>query len=441
MALALKGLTSLDSARSRNNLAQAFEAFGLDPRLKQGVRDMGFKEPFPIQAEAIPPLLQGRDLIGQAQTGSGKTLAYALPMLQRIDPRSRGVQGLVLVPTRELAVQVAGEFERLARHLQARTMPVYGGSSMRTQIEQFARGQVKIVVATPGRLLDHLKRRTVDLRGTRFVVIDEAARMLDMGFIDDVKSILENVPKGRQTALFSATMPKEVVRLSERYLTNPLRVFVDSDEIAVESLRQSYVNAEEGAKFPILLAILKTERMEGALVFCSTKIRAAHLAEALARNNVNAEALHGDMSQGQRNAVSQTFRQGRIDVLVATDVAARGLDIPWVSHVINYDMPDDPLMYFHRVGRTARAGKKGTSISLVSREDHDIFNKVKSTTGSYIEQDTRFALEEQARTRLLLPPRPTCFAGSRRGRRRRRDNRGRQKRGRNGGKFRQRRRH
>jgi ATP-dependent RNA helicase DeaD len=416
-------------------LAQGFEIFGLDPRLLRGVRDMGFREPFPIQSEAIAPLLKGRDLIGQAQTGSGKTLAYALPMLQRIQPHSREIQGLVLVPTRELAVQVAGEFERLARHLPSRTMPVYGGASMRAQIEQLRHGYAKIIVATPGRLLDHLKRRTVDLHGARFIVIDEADRMLDMGFIDDVKSILENVPKGHQTALFSATMPNEVVKLSQRYLSNPLRIFVDSEEIAVESLRQSYVSAEEGAKFPILLAILKTERMEGALVFCSTKIRSAHLAEALARNNVNAEALHGDMSQGQRNAVSQAFRRGQIDVLVATDVAARGLDIPWVSHVINYDMPDDPLMYFHRVGRTARAGKRGTSISLVSREDHSIFNQVKSMTGSHIEQDTRFALEGTARTHLLLPPRPTGFAGQRGGRRRR-DNRGRQKRNRSGGRFR-----
>ena len=413
-------------------MGQSFNNFGLNPRLLQAVREMGFQEPFPIQVEAIPPLSKGQDLIGQAQTGSGKTLAYALPMLQRVDQRSREVQGLVLVPTRELAVQIAGEFERLARHLPSRTIPVYGGSSMTRQIEQFRHNYASIVVATPGRLLDHLKRRTVDLHSVRFVVMDEADRMLDMGFIDDVKSILENVPRGRQTALFSATMPNEIVKLSQRYLRDPLRVFVDSEEISVESLRQSYVNAEEGAKFPILLSILKTEKMEGALVFCSTKIRASHLAEALAKSNVNAEALHGDMSQAQRNGVSQAFRDGKIDVLVATDVAARGLDIPWVSHVVNYDMPDEPKMYFHRVGRTARAGEKGTSISLVSREDHRIFNGVKNMTDSQIEYAESLTSESSSKTRLLLPPRPACFEAHGGGRRRR-DNRGRQKRGR--GKF------
>ena len=417
-------------------MALAFESFGLDPRLLQGVKEMGFRQTFPIQAEAIAPLLKGRDLIGQAQTGSGKTLAYALPMLQRIEPHNRVIQGLVLVPTRELAVQVSSEFERLSRHLPSRTLPVYGGASMIGQIKQLQHGYAKIIVATPGRLLDHLKRRTIDLHSTRFVVIDEADRMLDMGFIDDIKSILENVPKGHQTALFSATMPNEVVKLSQRYLTNPLRVFVDEEELSVESLHQSYINAEENAKFPILLSILKSEKAEGTLVFVSTKIRAAHLAEALSNNHVNAEALHGDMSQPQRNFVSQQFRQGRIDVLVATDVAARGLDIPWVSHVINYDMPEEPKMYFHRVGRTARAGEKGRSISLVSREDHGVFKGVKNMTGTLIEQDTRFSFDQPSRTHFLLPPRPTGFTGHGR---RKRDNRGRRKKSGRG--FRHHRRH
>ncbi len=294
------------------------------------------------------------------------------------------------------------------------------------QIKNLQRGKARIVVATPGRLLDHLKRRTIDLHGVRFVVLDEADRMLDMGFIDDVKSILENVPKGRQTALFSATMPDAVVKLSQRYLTDPLRVFVDKEEISVESLHQSYINAQESSKFPVLLLILKTEQMKGALVFCSTKIRTAHLAEALAKNGFNAEALHGDMSQAQRDHVSQEFRHGRLDLLVATDVAARGLDMSWVSHVVNYDMPEEPDMYFHRVGRTARAGEKGASISLVSREDHGVFKAVKNMTGALIQQDPRFAPDPSTQTKFLLPPRPTGFGGHSM-RKRKRDNRGRLK--------------
>src|SRR5215469_5608187 len=270
----------------RTPMSPSFQNFGLNPRLLEGLRDMGFDQTFPFHAEAIPPLLKGRDLIGQAQTGSGKTLAYALPMLQRVEPHSREIQGLVIVPTRELAQQVTGEFERLARHLPTRTLPIYGGASMWAQIDRLRSGYAKIVVATPGRLLDHVKRRTIDLHGTRFVVLDEADRMMDMGFIDDVKSILENVPKQHQTALFSATMPPEIVKLSQRYLSNPLRVFVDSDEIAVESLHQTYVRAEENAKFGVLLSILKAERMNGTLVFCSTKVRAAHLAEALENNKI-----------------------------------------------------------------------------------------------------------------------------------------------------------
>jgi ATP-dependent RNA helicase DeaD len=405
-------------------LAEKFESLGLNSKLVQGLHEIGFHETFPIQAEAISPLLEGKDLIGQAKTGSGKTLAYALPMLESIHPNSRSIQGLVLVPTRELAVQVAGEFERVSRHLPIRTIPLYGGASINVQIDKLHEGPVKIIVATPGRLLDHIERRTVRLDATRFVVIDEADRMLDMGFIDDVKRILDELPREHQTALFSATMPDEVVRLSHRYLSNPLHVFVDSDEIAVETLRQSFVMAEEDAKFSILLAILKREKMDGGLIFCSTRIRAAMLATALSKKGVNAEALHGDMTQYQRDQVSQAFRRGKIDVLVATDVAARGLDIPWVSHVVNYDMPEDPLMYFHRVGRTARAGEKGTSISLVSHQDQEVLRRIRDMTETAIREDPSLEIREVSRVHLTLPSRPILFGGSGR-RKAKRDNRGR----------------
>ena len=369
---------------------------------------MGYVDTFPIQAEAIQPLLKGRDVVGQAHTGSGKTIAYALPMLQRIEPHTRGIQGVVLAPTRELAVQIAAEFERLARHLPSRTVPIYGGQSIRLQIEKLHNSSTKIIAATPGRLLDHLERGTIDLGGTKFVVIDEADRMLDMGFIDDVKRILDNIRGNHQTALFSATMPEEVVRLSHRYLSNPLRIFVDDDEIAVDLLNQHYVRAEESRKFPILLGILKREKMDGGLIFCSTKIRADRLARGLWANGYNAQALHGDLSQNQRDRATQAFRQGKIDFLVATDVAARGLDIPWVSHVINYDMPEEPLMYFHRVGRTARAGRGGESISLVSNVDEDVFRRIKSMTGTGIVEDMRMAQvdSEMKSPPPNMPPRP-----------------------------------
>ncbi len=388
----------------------------MEPRLLHGLRDMGYNETFPIQAEAIEPLLKGRDVVGQAHTGSGKTIAFALPMLQRIDPHARGIQGVVLVPTRELAVQVSHEFERLARHLPSRTIPIYGGQSIRVQIEKLHDPATKVIAATPGRLLDHLERGTIDLRGTKFVVLDEADRMLDMGFIDDVKEILDEIPGKHQTALFSATMPEEVVRLSQRYLSNPLRIFVDDEEIAVDTLNQHYVRAEEDAKFRILLGILKRERMDGGLIFCSTKIRADRLARGLWANGFNAQALHGDLSQNQRDRATQAFRQGKVDFLVATDVAARGLDIPWVSHVINYDMPEEPLMYFHRVGRTARAGRKGESISLVSHVDQEVFRRIRDMTETGIVEDARLAqVESETKSPSPnMPPRPSG-GGMRRG--------------------------
>ena len=388
-------------------MAVRFEAFGLDPRLLQGIRDMGFEETFPIQAETITPILKGKDVLGQAHTGSGKTLAYALPMLHNIHPKSPGIQGLVVVPTRELAVQVTGEFEKLARHLSVRTVAIYGGQSMRLQVDKLNNPLSKIVVATPGRLMDHLQRRTISLSNVKLVVLDEADRMLDMGFVEDVEFILQHVPRNHQTALFSATIPEDIVRLGRKYMKDPLRIFVDTDEISVESVRQKFVRVDENAKFSTLCNILENERIDRGLVFCETKIRAGRLAQALRTRNHNAMALHGNLTQHQRDVALQSFRNGRTDLLVATDVAARGLDIPSVSHVLNYDMPDEPLMYFHRIGRTARAGSPGVALSLVSYSDEDRFARIRSITSSKITEMTETQpLRRATGSGLFLPPRP-----------------------------------
>ena len=403
-----------------------FEAFDLDPRLLQGIKDLGFDELFPIQAEAIAPILQGRDLIGQAHTGSGKTLAFAVPMLQSIDQEQRGIQGLVLVPTRELAVQVAGEFEKLARHLRVRTVPVYGGQSIGVQMDRLEDPRTKIIVATPGRLTDHLERRTASLDKVRFVVLDEADRMLDMGFIDDITRILNYVPRNHQTALFSATMPEQIVWLSQRYLRNPLRVFIDSEESSVETVDQKIMQLREEEKFPTLCILLEKHLVSRGLVFCATKIRADRLSRALEANRYDAMAIHGDLSQRQRDMAIQSFRTGKTGLLIATDVAARGLDIPKVSHVINYDMPEDPLMYFHRIGRTARAGKRGIAISFLTRDDWDVFEGIRRMTSATLDEIQEPSIPGFKIPTVNLPPRP-MGGGGERYQRRRYDNRGRQR--------------
>ncbi len=386
--------------------AGEFEAFDLDPRLLQGIKDMGFDELFPIQAEAIAPILQGRDLIGQAHTGSGKTLAYAVPMLQNIDPRQRDVQGLVLVPTRELAVQVAGEFEKLARHLGVRTVPVYGGQSINVQIDRLEDPRTKVIVATPGRLMDHLERRTAHLEGVRFVVLDEADRMLDMGFIDDITDILNHVPRNHQTALFSATMPDQIVRLSQHYLRSPVRAFVDSDELSVDTVDQKIIQLAEDDKFRTLCSLLERDLISRGLVFCATKIRADRLAQALQDNRYDAMAIHGDLSQRQRDFAIHSFRTGKTGLLIATDVAARGLDIPKVSHVINFDMPEDPALYFHRIGRTARAGKRGIAISFLTREDWNVFEGIRRMTSATLDEMQEPIVPGLNIPRIHLPHRP-----------------------------------
>ncbi len=322
---------------------------------------------------------------------------------------------------------MAREFEKLAKHLHIRVVAIYGGQSMRLQIEKLSERSCNIIVATPGRLIDHLDRRTVSLDKTSFVVLDEADRMLDMGFIDDVRFILSHVSRNHQTAPFSATMPDEIVRLAQRYMKNPLRVFIDTDEPTVDSVQQKYVRTDENGKSPTLRAVLNHEHITKGLIFCETKARAGGLAQALQDEHYKALALHSDLSQHQRDIAVHSFRVGLTNLLVATEVAARGLDIPKVSHVVNYDMPEEPKMYFHRIGRTARAGKPGVALSLITRQDEDCFRRMRQMTSSDLREVTNgLPPENRGGSKFLLPTRPSQRQAAQRlfsGRRPRRYNR------------------
>jgi ATP-dependent RNA helicase DeaD len=340
---------------------------------------MGFKEPFPIQEKAIGPLLAGLNVIGQARTGTGKTAAFGLPLLQAVDTNKRLVQALVLAPTRELAVQITNEIRKLGAYTGVKLVTIYGGQSINVQIDTLERG-VHAVVGTPGRIIDHIKRGTLNLDSVKFLVLDEADSMLDMGFIDDVEFILDSIPESRQIALFSATMPRRIIDLSNKYMRNPERILIDSDEPSVDELDQYYLAVEPEEKLQTLVDLLSKERPASTIIFCRTKHGAHRLARDLTRWRLNAVPIHGDLSQNQRDHSMHVFRSGSADVLVATDVASRGIDIPQVECIVNYDVPQDALIYFHRVGRTARAGKPGKSYTFVSSEDSDDFARVLSLT-------------------------------------------------------------
>ncbi|MBX5466728.1 MAG: DEAD/DEAH box helicase [Firmicutes bacterium] len=347
-----------------NTETQSFQGMGLSQPVLRALAEMGFEEPSPIQARTIPLILSGRDLIGQAQTGTGKTAAFGVPVVERLDHRSRRVQALVLVPTRELAIQVAEEITRIGRFAGVKVVPIYGGQSYDRQIRALEHG-AQVVIGTPGRVIDHLKRGTLKLDQVRMVILDEADEMLDMGFIDDVEFILQNVPAERQTLLFSATVPEPVARLARRYLKDPEHVAINPERLTVPLIEQVYYEVREHEKLDALSRILDMEGAERAIVFCRTKKRVDELAEGLQARGYSAEAIHGDLNQVQRNRVMKRFREGGSEILVATDVAARGLDIENVTHVINYDLPQDAEGYVHRIGRTGRAGRSGTAITLV----------------------------------------------------------------------------
>ena len=366
--------------------AGGFADLALAPELLHALSGLGYEEPTPIQQAAIPPLLEGRDLVGQAATGTGKTAAFALPVLQRVLREGGRPEplALVLVPTRELAMQVSEAMHRYGHEIGARVVPIYGGQPIGRQLRALDRG-VDVVVATPGRALDHISRGTLDLRGLGIVVLDEADEMLDMGFAEDIEAILGNTPKSRQTALFSATMPPRINGMVRRHLRDPVRVELGRQAPADGLLvRQSAYIVPRGHKPAALGRVLDLEAPAAAVVFCRTRDEVDRLTETLNGRGYRAEALHGGMDQQQRDRVMSRLRGGSIDLLVATDVAARGLDIEQLTHVVNYDVPSAPELYVHRIGRVGRAGREGTAITLVEPREHRMLKAIERATGQRI---------------------------------------------------------
>ena len=364
---------------------QAFRDLPLSREVLRGIEELGFESLFPIQAQAITPLLEGKDVIGQAQTGTGKTAAFGVPMIERLNPEIRKVQGLILAPTRELAIQVADNMKLFAKYAKLRVLAVYGGESIQRQIRALDHG-VHIVVGTPGRLIDLLRRGVLNLASVKAVVLDEADRMLDMGFIEDIEYILARTPKDRQTALFSATIDGTVMKVCNRYMRNPEEILVSKDEIALTQMKQFYIIVNPHGKFETLCNILEEKHISRAIIFCKTRRGTSAITDKLRRRGYNAQALHAGFTQAQRDRVTNAFREGKLKLLVVTDVAARGLDIEGITHIINFDVPLEAPVYFHRIGRTARMGNEGTAITLVSHGELSYFNNIKALTKTTIDE-------------------------------------------------------
>jgi ATP-dependent RNA helicase DeaD len=348
----------------------AFEQLGLSASTLQAIYGLGFEEPTPIQEKAIPVALAGSDVIGQAPTGTGKTAAFGLPIIEKITLDSDHIQGLVVVPTRELAIQVAEELNKIGEYKKVRALPIYGGQDILRQIK-LLKQRPQIVVGTPGRLMDHMRRRTIRLNNISIVVLDEADEMLNMGFIDDIKSILADIPESRQTLLFSASITKAVENISKQFMREPTLIKANPRNITVPSTQQHYIELPERKKFDVLCNLLDLHSPDAAIIFGRTKRRVDEVTQALARRGYSAGAIHGDLTQSQRNLVMNQFRAGAIDILVATDVAARGLDIEGVTHVYNFDIPQDPESYVHRIGRTGRAGRKGVAFTFITPREQE----------------------------------------------------------------------
>jgi ATP-dependent RNA helicase DeaD len=348
-------------------LPKPFADLGIEVPLLKGLAAMGFEEPSEIQRQLIPPALSGRDILGQARTGTGKTAAFGLPILQQIDPAGR-LQAMCLAPTRELAVQVSAEIQRIAKYTGLHVVPIYGGAKMATQQHQLGK-KPHFVVGTPGRVFDFMQRGTLRTEDIRFIVLDEVDRMLDIGFRDDIKAILSRVRGAHQTILVSATIEDEINRLSQQYMNDPLEINVSRDQLTVDEIDQSYVTADRWDKFRVLKMIIEQEDPPISIVFCNTKAMVRKLAQKLHEMGINAQAIQGDLMQKQRERVMGKFRKHQLRVLVATDLAARGIDVSAITHIFNYDIPPDSEIYVHRIGRTARMGARGVAITLVSREE------------------------------------------------------------------------
>ena len=355
-----------------------------DTRILKAISDLGWEEPTPVQEQGIPLASEGTDLMAQAQTGTGKTGAFAIPIIGKLEKNGK-IQCLILVPTRELAVQVAEDFQDLSEHTGNAALAIYGGQSINVQINKLRKG-VECVVGTPGRTMDLMRRGELSFDGVRFVVLDEADRMLDMGFVDDIEWILRRVPKQRQTMLFSATLPEQIRDLAKRYMRNPREIIVSQDELTVPKTEQVYINVGRKNKLWALARIMDNEKPTRAMVFCSTKRMVDILTGKLKGYGYKVEGIHGDLTQAARDKVMEKFRSGKSNVLIATDVAARGLDIEDVTHVVNYDIPENPEDYIHRIGRTARAGKEGRAITFVSKEEQHLVKAIEDFGRTHIQE-------------------------------------------------------
>ena len=377
-----------------------FEDFDLDKRILKTLKEVGYEEPSPIQAQTIPILLDGHDVVGLAQTGTGKTAAFALPILSRIDVRNRSTQALVLAPTRELVLQVAEAFGRYAHHLKDLTvLPVYGGQAYGPQLAGLRRG-AHVVVGTPGRVIDHLEKRTLDLSTLRHLVLDEADEMLRMGFQEDVERILQGTPDDKQVALFSATMPAPIKRISRKYLNDPIEITVKSSTTTAPNTRQRYLYVSGGQKMDALTRILEIETFDAMIIFVRTKSATDQIAERLRSRGFTASAISGDLTQDAREKVIARLRAGSLDLLVATDVAARGLDVERVTHVVNYDIPTDTESYVHRIGRTGRAGRSGEALSLVTPREKGLLKAIEKATRQPLTEMALPSVEDVNATRV-----------------------------------------